>query len=405
MTALPLISLDPLRPAERYTGWLKEITMPSCRTALLACLTAVVLGVYGLAACGPLKPMSSTVSDGSVYLATADWILAGRPAGFHSANTALPSGYPSLIAGLKWCGAESGLFAVHLLALASGLAAYAYVARRQLGMADAPIAVCALLAAASLTCFELTSTVASEPVFFALSMGCLACLSRRTVAMIVAGSLLCAAAVSVRMAGVALVPAVCWAVTLHPSVRPLLTRRNVGIASSSAMLCAVVAIGLHPRIEYASIMDSRYNAGADWGVVAGQQIAKLSAFGELATNLPAEWFGQSYQAEFILCGLLVAVVAGIGFYSRLRSLQSVDLYAASYAAILFVYPFFNYGAGRRFLLPILPLVCAYAYLGASKIIGSDRKLIRLSSIVMPAYAAAFTLFGCAAYLYELRGAQ
>jgi hypothetical protein len=103
-------------------------------------VAAAVIVVYGYAACGPLRLMSSTVSDGSVYLATADWILAGRPAGFHSANTALPLGYPSLIAALKWCDVVNWLYAVHLLALALGLGAFASVARKQLGMADTPIA-------------------------------------------------------------------------------------------------------------------------------------------------------------------------------------------------------------------------------------------------------------------------
>jgi hypothetical protein len=338
-------------------------------------------------------------------LATADWILAGRPAGFHSANTALPLGYPSLIAALKWCGVANWLYAVHLLSLAGGLAAFAYVASKQLGITDVAIAVSVLLTMASLVCLELTSTVASELVFLALAMGCLAFLLRQTALRIIAGALLCAASLSVRAVGVALIPAVCWAIALHPSVKTLLTRRTVALAASSAILCAAIAFILKPHIEYASIVGSRYSAGSDWGVVLGQQVSKLSAFGELATNLRAEAVGSAYRAEFVLLGVLIAGAAAIGFCSRLRFIKPVDIYIASYAAIVFVYPFFTYGAGRRFLFPVLPLVCAYAYLGASRIIGTDRKLCRLSSLAVSAYVVAFALVGCTAYLCELRRSQ
>ena len=66
---------------------------------------------------------------------------------------------------------------LHLVSLAAGLAAFVGIARKQLAMGTTPIAFAVLLTLASVPCFELTGTIASETVFFALSMCCMALLS------------------------------------------------------------------------------------------------------------------------------------------------------------------------------------------------------------------------------------
>ena len=99
--------------------------------------------------------VSSTVSDGGVYMATAEWISEGCPAGFHSANSALPLGYPAIIAALKRCGiGERGVSIRHLVSLAAGLAAFVGIARKQLAMGTTPIAFAVLLTLASVPGFE-----------------------------------------------------------------------------------------------------------------------------------------------------------------------------------------------------------------------------------------------------------
>jgi hypothetical protein len=72
--------------------------------------------------------------------------------------------------------------------------------------------------------------------------------------------------------------------------------------------------------------------GAAWDAVALQQVAKLSAFGELFTNLRADDFRPILRGEFVLAGVIVFSVLATGFYTRLRGLTAIDIYIAAVAA-------------------------------------------------------------------------
>jgi hypothetical protein len=340
--------------------------MPTKTLAVaLAVLTACAVSAYALQVNRPAQLVSSTVSDGPEYVAIAHWIENGRPAGFKTRNTALPSGYPLLIAGCERIGL--GLVPLNYLCLAVALAASWFALRRSFSLSLMVTCSILLLVAGSDVFREASLTVASELPFFAATMVAVALMERGTLAALLLAVPVSVAAIFIRTAGVALLPALAWAVATHSLVRPWITRRTLALAAIPALLAAFAL----SRTEYvSSIIANRYNAGTNWNSIATQQAIKLSTLGELMTSQRAEDFRMAYQAEFVFLGAILAALTVVGLWSRRRRFRPPDVYFAAYAAIMFVYPFFGYGPNRRFWLPILPLLAALAYLGICRLLES-----------------------------------
>ncbi len=366
-------AFEPGHQVQRYNGWIEEPSMftpTRLRMTLLGCLAAAVIVVYAYAACGPLRASTSTVADTSGYLGLTAWLLDGRPVDMHEVPSRcreFPAGYPLAIAALYQFGmaTPTGLLALNFASLAVALAASWVLLRRALGVrCDAAISAILLTAAATICC-ELSVSIASEMLFFAASTVCLVCLERISIGWVVAGALACGASICVRAAGVALIPAVALSVARLPASRVLLGRKTLPLAltaiAGAAWLTAVRVL----RSDYVSgILSTRYSPGADWGVIAGQQVAKLSAFGELFANLRAEDFRTIYRGEFVLVGVICLSLISVGAWTRRSTLGPLDVYLAAYASIILIYPFFNYGSERRFWLPVLPFLFGLAFLGS-----------------------------------------
>ena len=268
---------------------------------VLVVLTAWVIGIYANAVTRPAMLVSSTVSDGSVYLATARWILDGCPAGFKSQNTALPIGYPLLIAGLSKCGlaGESGLIGLNYACLAVSLIASWSILRRAFGLSVPAGWTILLFIAASDVCRELSVTIASEMVFLAASLITLVLLDARD-----------ASFDWPRCAGM------CrrnpdshgWRLA-HPSSalgrRGLPVSQAVAEPSNGPARCGwcLLVVFLIARMEYVSrTITGRYHAGADWNSIATQQFMKMIAIGELFTFQRAEDYRLAYRSEFVFGG-------------------------------------------------------------------------------------------------------
>jgi hypothetical protein len=206
----------------------------------------------------------------------------------------------------------------------------------------------------------------------------------------------CAAAVSIRAAGIALTPALLWALLTHPFAKRVGWRRILAIIAFPAAIGVWFGVARISRSEYvADILTSRYSSGTAWDVIGLQQLTKVSAFGELFTNLRAENFRTVYRGEFVLGGLIcLAIILG-GFGTRVRRFGSLDVYLMSYAAIIFIYPYFSYGSSRRFWFPVLPFVFGLAYLAVDRLREKSPRLRRWAGPALAIYVSAFVLFGFA----------
>jgi hypothetical protein len=379
-----------------------------------------------------LRAMTSTVADTTGYVGLAAWILDGRPADMHEVPwrcREFPVGYPCAIAALCRCGlaVPHGLLALNFICLAIGVWASWTLLRRTWGLPVEAAWGIVLLVAASTVCGELAVSIASEMLFFAAAMmaiergegrgkraegrgkmqetaslrsaGDSPVLSSPSSLFPLPSALLCFVAISVRTAGVALIPALLFACARHPLVRRFGLRRTLAVVAVPAGVALWFGVARILRSDYfEGIVRGRYSNGAAWDVLAGQQLAKLSAFGELMTNLRAEDFRAVYRGEFIVAGLICLALFVTGFvtafWSRRRRLTALDIYLAAYAAIIFVYPYFSTGSSRRFWFPVLPFLFGLAYLAIDRLRERSPAVRRFAGPVLAVYLTLFVLFGC-----------
>jgi hypothetical protein len=379
-------------------------TLPALRTSrrtqsLLVALALIVLGTYGYAASGPLRTVTSTVSDYASYIGTAGWLIDGRPADLHEIpwrNRELPVGYPGAIVILRACGLATpqGLLALNLISLAIGMAACWLLLQAAFSISRPVASGIALLVLSSTACCELSVTIASEMLFFALTNVTLLYLTRLTnlrrpldwLAIL----LLCVALISVRTVGMAILPAVVWRAASGKIQFARDWKRLLLWAFPFLLL-----IGWYvARSNYVNkIIRSEYSSST-WDVLAWQQITKLSGFGELALNLHAEDFVRWLRPDLVFGGLLCVGLCTLGFWSRRRKLQALDIYIAVYAGILVVWPFFGFGTGRRYLFPLFPYVCGLIYLSGVELVKRAPALGKFVNRAGLVYLACFVLWGC-----------
>ena len=273
---------SPISPAMSTSRLAQSITVV---------LSLIVLGAYGYAASGPLRTVTSTVSDYASYLGTAAWLTDGMPSDLHEIpwrNRELPVGYPSAIVIMRACGLATpqGLMALNFISLAIGLAASWLLLQAAFSIPRPVASGIVLLVLASTVCCELSVTIASEMLYFAISTATLLYLTRLTnlqrpmhgIAIV----LLCVALISVRTVGIAMIPAVVWRASSG----------KIHFARDWKRLLLwsfVVLIGWYvARSNYASKLILTAYSSSPWDALAWQQITKLSAVGELAFNLHAE---------------------------------------------------------------------------------------------------------------------
>jgi len=383
-------------------------TLPAMRTSrrtqsLLVALSLMVLGAYGYAASGPLRTVTSTVSDYASYIGTAGWLIDGRPADLHEIpwrNRELPVGYPSAIVILRACGLATprGFLALNLISLAIGMAACWLLLQAAFSIPRPVASGIALLVLSSTVCCELSVTIASEMLFFALSNVTLLYLTRlpnrRRPLHWIAIVLLSVALISVRTVGIAMLPAITLAVVWRATSGQIQFARDWKRLLLWSLPLVLLLGWYVARSNYVNkVIVSEYSSAA-WDVLVWQQITKLSAFGELAFNLRAEDFARWLRPDLIFAGLLCVGLCTLGFWSRRRKLQALDIYIASYAFILFVWPFFGYGTGRRYLFPLFPYVCGLIYLSGVELVKRSPALGKLVNRAGLAYLVCFVLWGC-----------
>lgn len=371
----------------------KEIAMKRLQIALFAALGLCVAAVYVQGATGPLRTQVYSVGayDAAGYVEGARHILFG--ADTHSNQ--FPLGMGVILAVLSLCGLATapGIMVLNLLCLAVGLAAFIAIAQQQVGLASKAAIAVALLTAASTSCFDLTTTFASELPFFAASALTLLALGRAAAdwRYLPIAALGCVAAILIRTAGVALLAPLAWVIVVR-DLRP----KAICCAGLVAIPVAwLVFHWLSTNPYVTGIVGPRYSPhAAAWGEVVWEELLKVGAVGELFLNIRAEWFRPVYSGEFVFAGILCLSIFGAGIWATRRRISAAHVYLVAYATVMAYYPFFYHGASRRFWFPLLPLLIAFAVRGAQFLFDLSPSLATLGRRLGLAYVAAFTIFGC-----------
>jgi hypothetical protein len=369
------------------------------KNIFLALATVVAVTVYGFATCGPLK----MCGDAPGYLELAAYIVHGTPARTIAATGYpyyFPHGYPLALITLNAIGTAnaSSIIRLNIACLVIGLWASRSLMIRQLMIPAMAANFILALAAASTVVFQMTLSAAPEMAFLAMSLASLACLCRSSRAgawpFLLIGCVGCCCAVFIRTAGIALAPAAIWAAFVQPDVRRILSRVGLVPLAITASMLAYVAVSFVIHNPYASNVSAagfaRFKFAPD-GYWLAAVAAKVSHFGEIATNLRASDFPRAYSGEFVLLGALVLAACGAGFWSQRHALGPLHVYLAAYFLMVAAYPYWQ----QRLWVPVIPFIFGLGYCGLQRIIAVfPPKAFPWFERAGLLYAAVFVISGC-----------
>jgi hypothetical protein len=360
----------------------------------LACALVALSAVYLLQLTSPLR----LNTDAQSFLSLAASYLDGQGFAIDGQPTHFPVGYPLMLVSLARSGlaCSASIIGLNLIMLASGCAGAAYLLRRSFGLDIPVIGVLCTLILLSWVFVKHATLPLSDVPYFGVSMVCLATLrwsvdqslSRRMIGLAV-GMALVIAAVAVRTAGIALIPA--FVVSCLPAdgwvKLPLWFKRY---PRRSAVLLATLLAAMGTGCM--AVTQTRYfhemlEAWTGWRMLA--QI-RLEDWGELVINTSMAKLPRSLQTIVPCAGAIGAFLVCLGAARRAK-VDIVDAYAACYAAILLVWPYRD----CRFWLPVFPLLAAYSWRALEGIAAAQ--WVRRARV---AYIAAFALMGCVSLYYS-----
>jgi hypothetical protein len=365
---------------------------------------AAVLALVGAPYLLLLKSPLRLAGDEIAYLSLGARMAGGFPdLPFPPGAIDYPRGYPAVLAALDrlGLGVPWAFVGLNLVLLAIGIAATYVLLRRvfRFGAAASTI-VCSLTLLSRVIVWTAAGALTDVP-FFALAMLCLLLLGlsrraapRRAWPAIAAATLLAAAALELRTIGVALLPAVLFGVASRPEAgawwRKLRAKPTLAAAVAAVTAAVVIGAGVLAvsGTGYWAATKKGWRVDAGVGAVAGQAAHELKAefrtVGELALNINHDRAPAGTWPLFVIVGLAAGTLVAFGVRARRRRLEAVDVYAASLAITLFLWP----GNDARLWLPALPILLAYGALALRRY----RSSIAVSAATL-AFVVAFGTIG------------
>ena len=352
--------------------------------------------------------------DSVCYLLTAEKVAQGQGYGCpgcpkQHCSIVFPPGYPAMLSALirtGWATAWSFVI-VNLLFLALGLVAAYGLCRRSFGLGpDGSFAVCGLTLL-SYPVFRYVNTPLSDFLFLGLALlSVLALVAAAALqgwtraGAIAAGAILAGFAILTRTIGVALIPAIFWA-CLGGSSAPARLRAllrgpsravviGVGVGALLAVGCAAFVWLRHS--DYVRGLGAQYGRGLG-GTLLRAWGYRVTELGELFANAPAAKLPAPLHVFISALGAVGVMVLAYCAWSKRADAGPAEVFALTYAMILFVWPF----ADVRFWIPILPLLAAWVFWLLRR--GGLSRPVRLA---VAGYAALFCLTGVVGIGYNTR---
>jgi hypothetical protein len=358
-------------------------------------LLVALLAVYAVQAATPLR----LDSDSIVYLWDARSIATGHGIPH---DPRFPPGLPGLYAFLDVIGLGRtwALVLLNAACAAVGIACTIFLYRRALGIERR---TSMLLAGAALLSYLLVKHAAlplSDIPYFAAASGALVAFTvaagsraPRRWGVLALGLALVGFAITIRTAGIALVPAaIAGGIDAARAGEPLgrwLRRPAAAVTIGCSVLgCAIAG---------AALSGSRYLHDGSVGYVRSSPgslvAAHLRNWGEAGLNVPETKLPHALHPLLVPAGVLALAVLLAGIWHERRRLGPVGVFALAHVALVFAYPYED----ARLLLPVVPLAIGYGYLALRPLVRH-----RAGAVVVAAYASAFVLLGVAALGYDTR---
>ena len=236
--------------------------------------------------------------------------------------------------------------------------------------------------------------------FFCCSMCCIAAMSRiatvdsnwRFVTLAGAAWFLAIAAISVRRAGVALLPPLAFAIIRSPQFGALLKqlslRTKLIVATSSLLMCIgtiYVVLRTSSLSDFGSVEKVKI-----YNLVLQILSYRLTELGELFGNVPLTKMPARLQIIVPWMGFFLFLLVLSGLATKRREIGSTEIFLVCYMGILFVWPYYD----ARFWLPVIPLVGAYSVLAV--------KTLNFPKVAVATYCIVFAMLGFGAIAYSTR---
>ena len=362
---------------------------------LFPAATAVLAALYLLQTVTPLRLDTDSLN----YLIMGTAIADGRPV----PPIGLPTGYSEIIALLDRAGIASSFHFVlaNCVFLGVGLFAVWTLLGSENERARQAVVILTLF---SFTIVRSIAMPMPEPAFFCVSLVAIALLCRSQgvglparMVMIAAAIGLTILAVSLRIIGLALVPAILWA-SFSGVYRQLVASRSRlqvrgWVAGTVAVVAAVaiVIIGVDTLVYYAGQARLMYPQGITAGRVYKHLSNHFVTIGELVVNLPYAKFRQ-FKYGFMIVGL-AAVVALLKSVRVRGPFTPLHVYAVIFVGVLIAWP--HHAA--RLWMPVIPVIIALIAMAELTFRPGPRSLR-----VMRAWLAWFAVTGMAALAYTTR---
>ena len=324
-------------------------------------MCALMVIVYLVQALGPLR----INNDGVSYLGLAISMVDGRDLPLSPIAAQYPPGYPLLLAGLDvvGLGSPAGIVLLNLAFLL--LAAYSgrWLIRKEYGLSDTVATVYCVGLMSSWVVVKHALLPLSDVPFLGASSASLALLSgamkrrgRHSKMLFLGGVAMSGIALSFRLAGVALLPAILWSARqtfVHPdrSGAPRWAPWK-GTATLLGALLLLGGIGLAFMRPYLPEFRKGYDGGV-LRILLGSIQSKLRELGELVLNVPASKFPE-LVAILTVVGALAIAVALFGLARRVPASSVGDIFVLSYGLLLVLAPWDD----ARYVLPLAPVVFA-----------------------------------------------
>lgn len=363
-------------------------------SVLALCLLGLV---YLLQLASPLR----TNTDATMFLSIAASVSDGKGFLLDGKKTHFPIGFPLTLSILDRLGiaCSATLIGLNLLALAAGLACAGYLLEKSFGLERTVTLTVVLL---SLLCWVVIKHVTlplTDIPYMGLSLGSVAVLTRcahetgpRRYLGLAAGSALAVAAILYRTVGIALLPAVGYAILAGWGSR---SWRSVVSELRGKKLAALVgALGilalasvLAARARYTQEMIENFQGTVRIGDLVR---FKLEDWGELLLNTSTAKLPGPIQALVPVAGVLLAALVVRGASLRGR-LEVIDVYMVGYCTILLVWPYRD----ARFWIPLFPILVGYGWLVYRRY--ARFRLVRWAGV---AYLSIFFVSGAMALAYS-----
>ena len=377
--------------------------LPATKASKLLTLALALLAViYLLQMASPLR----LGSDSLVLLNIGASVADGHGFLYHGTPTHFPSGYPAMVALLNHLGLASSwsfiLMNCAFLGVALG-ACYSFY-RNPLNLSPAlAIGLCCLITLSYVLVKHVTLPMSDVPFLgvFTLAVLSLSRIRDQEEKMkwkwLLLALFLTATAITVRTAGVALLPAFAWVLGL-----PLLSGfdefRKKHPAVLWGSLFGLVLFGLVTgcfisKTQYFAEMKSVYFQDGVSGRLLKNLIGHTTEIGEIAINVPAAKAPALMKPIIPLAGVPLIGLICRGVWLRRRVFGVLEIVLLTYGSLIFVWPWVD----ARFWLPALPLLTGFA--AVALVDAAKTQIFKFTEIALFVW---FVAAGLAALTYSTR---